>query len=65
MAALHQEEIGNNPKRMLKLQHYEVQYNWNGVEFPLAIQKIGNFERNNAGIAVNVLFNCKEGIYTA
>ena len=46
------------------LQYYEGQYNWNWLEFPLPIQKIDKFEGNNPGIAINVLFNKKEGIYT-
>ena len=37
-------------------------YNWNDPKFELAIQKISKFERNNPGIAVNVLFNNKERI---
>ena len=52
-------------QRISKLQHNEDQHNWNELEFPLAIQKIGKFERNNPGIAVNVLFNKKQSIYTA
>ena len=47
------------------LSHYENQYNWNDLEFPLAIQKISKFEKNNPGIPVNVLFNKKERLYTA
>ena len=46
------------------LQHYDDKYNWDGLEFPLAILKIVKFERNNPGIAINVLFNKKESIYT-
>lgn len=47
------------------LQHYEGQYNWQGNEFPLAIQKIGKFEKKNRGTIANVLFNSKNGIYTS
>ena len=65
IAALHHEDIKLHPERISLLQHYEGHYNWNGLEFPLAIQKIGKFERNNPGIAINVLFNKKENIYTA
>ena len=65
IAALHHEEIAKDPQCISKLQHFQEQYNWNGLEFPLAIQKIDKFERNNPGIAVNVLFNKKESIYTA
>ena len=59
------EEIKKDHQRILKLSPYEDQYNWNELEFPLAIQKKGKFERNNPVIAVNVLFNKKERIYTA
>ena len=65
LAALHQEEIAKDAQHISKLQHYEDQYNWNAIKFPLAIQKIGKFEKKNPGIAVNVLFNKKESIYTA
>ena len=58
-AELFYKEIGNKPEYILKLQHYDDQYNWNGFEFPLAIQII-----DNPGIAVNVLFNSKNGTYT-
>ena len=37
---------------------------WNGIEFPLTIQKIGKFEKN-PGIAVIVLFSIKNGVRTA
>ena len=49
------------------LQYYEDQYNGNRLKFPLAIQKVSKFERNNDGIAVNVLFsNVKyKDIYSA
>ena len=65
IAALHHEEIKQNPERISLLQHYEDQYNWNGLEFPLAIQKISKFEKNNPGIAVNLLFSKNESIYIA
>ena len=65
IVALHHEEIAQDPQRILNLQHYEHQYSWNGLEFPLETQKIGKFERNNPGIAVNVLSNKKGSIYTA
>ena len=41
------------------LQYYGDKYNWNGLEILLAIQKIGKFEENNPGIAINILFNSK------
>ena len=62
IAALHHEEIKNDHQRISRLQHYEDWYNWNRLEFSLAIQKIGKFEKKNLGIAVNVLFNKKKSI---
>ena len=48
------------------LQYYEDQCNWSDLKFPLAIQKIGKFEKNNPEIVVNVLFrNKKERLYKA
>ena len=35
---MHDEEIAKDPQRISKLQHYKNQHNWNGLEFPLAIQ---------------------------
>ena len=65
IAALYHEDIKYHPKRIGLLQHYEDQYNWNGLEIPPGIEKIGTFKRNNPEIVVNVLFNKKERIYTA
>ena len=60
----HNENIYHHPERISLLQHYEDQYYWNGLEFQLTIQKIGKFEKNNSGIAVIVLFNCKNDVHT-
>ena len=66
IAALHHEEIKHNPERISLLRPYENQYNWKGLEFPVSIKKIDKFEKNNPGIAVNVLFSKKksQNIYT-
>ena len=40
-------EIENNPQHTSRLQHYEDQYNWNRLEFSLAIHKKGTLEKNN------------------
>ena len=66
IAALHHEEIKNNPERISLLRPYENQHNWKGLEFPVSIKKIDKFEKNNPGIAVNVLFSKKksQNIYT-
>ena len=65
IAALHHKEIWNNPGHLSKLQHFENQYNWNRLEFPLAIQNTGEFEKNNPGTTTNVLFNSNKGTYKA
>ena len=54
-------------QRISRLRPYEKQYNWKGLEFPVSIKKIDKFEKNNPGIAVNVLFsnNKNQNIYTA
>ena len=67
IGALHHEEIKNNPERISLLRPYENQYNSKGLEFPVSIKKIDKFEKNNPGIAVNVLFsnNKNQNIYTA
>ena len=56
IASLHHEEIDSHPERITKLQRYEDQYNWQGLEFSVAINKIDKFEKNNEDIAVNVLY---------
>ena len=64
--ALHHEEIKHNPKRISLMRPHENQYNWKGLEFPVSIKKIDKFEKNNRGIAVNLLFSKKksQNIYT-
>ena len=65
--ALHHEDIKHHPERISLLRSYEKQYNWKGLKFPVSIKKIDKFEKNNPGIAVNVLFSNKknQNIYTA
>ena len=53
IAALHHEEIGNNPQRISKLRRFEDDYEWGGLEFSFAINKIDIFDWKN--IFVNVL----------
>ena len=66
ITALHHEDIKQNPERISLLRPDEKQYNWKGLEFPVSIKKIDKFEKNNPGIAVNVLFSNKKShnIYT-
>ena len=67
IGAFHHEEIKKDHQRISRLRPYEKQYNWEGLEFPVSIKKIDKFEKNNPGIAVNVLFSNKknQNIYTA
>ena len=44
----------------IEAEPYEKQYNWKGLEFPVSIKKIDKFEKNNPGMAVNVLFSKKK-----
>ena len=60
IAALHHEEIRKGHQRISRLGPYENQYNWKEVEFPVSIKKIDQFEKNNPGKAVNVLFSSKK-----
>ena len=53
-AALHHDEIGKNPKRISNIMRYTNNYSLSGLKFPVAINKINEFERNN-NISVNVL----------
>ena len=66
--SLHHEDIKHDPERISLLRPYEKQYFWKGLEFPVSIKKIDKFEKNNPGMAVNVLFsnkkNSKKDIYT-
>ena len=62
IAALHHEEIKHHPERISLLRPYENQYDWKGLEFPVSIKKIYESEKNNPGIAVNVLFSNKKSL---
>ena len=60
ISALHYEEIKKANQRMSKMETYENQYNWEGLEFPVLIKMIDKFENNNPDIAVNMLFSNKK-----
>ena len=51
-AALHHKEVGK--ECISNIMRYTNNYNWSGLEFPVAINKINKFEKNN-NISVNVL----------
>ena len=56
----HHKDIKYHTERISLLRSYESQCNWKGLEFPVLIKKIDKFEKNNSGIAVNVLFSSKK-----
>ena len=53
-AALHYKEIKSHPECISNLVGYANNYNWSRLKFPVAINNIIEFEKNN-GIVVNVL----------
>ena len=53
-AALHDEKIKSHSERVLNIVGYANNYNWSGLKFHVAINKIKEFEKNN-NISVNVL----------
>ena len=53
--ALYYKEIKSNPKCMSKIIGYANNCNWSRLQFPVAINKINEFEKNSNDIAVNVL----------
>ena len=67
ISALHHEEIKHHPEKISLQRPYENQYYWKGLEFPVSIKKIDEFEKNNLDIAVNVSLSNKksQNIYTA
>ena len=50
----HHKDTGKDPQRISNLMKYVDNYDWSGLEFPVAINKIGEFEKNN-NITINVL----------
>ena len=65
VASLHHEAIEKDPQRVSKLRPFAEQYDWEGLEFPMALNKISKFEKRNPEIAVNVLFVSKKNIFIA
>ena len=52
--ALHHKNVDSHPEQISKLWRFEGVYNCRGLEFPVALNKIGIFEQSN-NISVNVL----------
>ena len=62
-AALHYKKIKSHPERVSNIVGYTNNYNWSGLEFPVAINKINEFEKNN-DTGINVLGVQEQRIYT-
>ena len=60
IAALHHEVIG---KRKSKLRRFEDDYDWRGLEFLIALDKIKVFKRNNVSVNVLTIRGGKEKLY--
>lgn len=56
IASLHHSDIKQNPERVTKLKKYENLYNWTGLTFPVSINVIKGFEKNNPDITIHVFF---------
>ena len=59
--ALHHKAMGKDPQCVTKIKYIN-NYDWSALEFPVAIKKIGVFEKNN-NISVNVLGERVKQIY--
>ena len=62
-AASHHKEIKSHPEHISNIVGYTNNYNWSGLEFPVAINKINRFEKNNNDIVVYVLGIKEQRIY--
>lgn len=54
LAALHHKEIKTNLQRVTKYKKYEAEVNMKGIQYPVSIQQIDLFEKQNSNISVNV-----------
>ena len=61
-AALHHKEIKSHPERVSNIKQYVDNYNWTGIKFPMAINEIDKFEKNN-NISISILGIKGQDIY--
>ena len=54
--ALNHQDIDNNPQRILNILPRKPKYNWNDIKFPAGHKDYSVFEKNNKGIALNILY---------
>ena len=62
IAALNHKEIKSHPERISNIKRYTNNYNWSGLEYSVAINKISELEKNN-DVVVNVLGVKEQRIY--
>ena len=69
IAGLHYKKIKSHPERISNLRGLAGNYDWSGLEFPVAINKISEFKKNN-NVSVNVLgikgwkiYKCRKSKY--
>ena len=63
IAALHHKEIKSHPECISNIKRYTNNYNWSGLEYPVAINKINEFKKNN-NVSINVLGVKGQKIYS-
>ena len=56
IAALNYQNIDHHPERISKLKPFINNYNWKSINFPAGHKDYSAFERNNGGIALNILY---------
>ena len=56
VAALNYQSIPSNPERISNLTPFISGYNWDDIEFPAGHKDYSAFEKNNTGIALNILY---------
>ena len=54
--ALNYQNIDNNPQRIPNILPHIPKYNWKDIEFPAGHKDYSAFEKNNNGIALNILY---------
>ena len=62
IAELNHKKIKSNPERMSNLKRFANNYDWSGLEYPVAINKISEFETKNK-VSINVLSVKGSNIY--
>ena len=50
------QKTSNNPERILKVQSFINNFNWNEINLPSQQQDYEKFETNNESIALNILY---------